>query len=123
MLIVHGGKVVAAGSDWDAIEEYAAKAKTKVVRATLLPMVGNQVKLWVHWKNGATGTFDGENFTDLADYINRLKGWPKPESPRMMTGPLPFIAPMEDEEEKPAPAPVEAPVEEAPARVRRQRRK
>jgi hypothetical protein len=125
MLIVKSGKVLAAGDEWDAIEEYAAKHKTKVAKVFLLPVVGSMVKLWVYWKDGALGTFDGDNHTTLADYVRALKGWPKPEEPRMMSGPLPFIIPMPDEVTKPAlaPEPVEVVVEDAPVRIRRQRRK
>lgn len=120
MLIMRKGTVIAAGDAWEPIEEYAAQAKTKVVKAALLPVVGGMAKLWVHWKDGAVGQFDGTNFTELEDYIKTLKGWPKIERPAMMTGPLPFITEIADEE---PPAPVVETVEEAPVRVRRQRRK
>lgn len=118
MLIMRKGKVLSAGEDWEPIEEYAAKAKTKIVKAALLPVVSGMVELWVHWKDGAIGQFVGTNFTELEDYIKTLKGWPQIEKPKMLTGPLPFITEIADEE-PPAPA---APVEEAPVRVRRRRR-
>ena len=119
MLIMLKGRPLAAGDDWDEIEGYAAKAKTKVTKVTMLPVVGGMVELWVHWKNGAIGNFTGESFADLEAYILTLKNWPKPNLPRMMAGPLPFISGRPDEEEAPAPEPV---VEEAP-RIRRTRRK
>lgn len=76
--IVHKGHLEHS-EDFDLLEEFAAKTKTKIVSAELwgyerLPLG----QLVVKWKNGAIGQFVGGDLYELRQYVESLPGWPKP---------------------------------------------
>lgn len=117
LIIIRKGEIKESGKDWDLIENYAAKNKTKVTEVRLLQAPAGMGKLWVHWKDGAVGTFDADSYSDMLEYVNGLKGWPKAHCPPGVLPSVPFFG---KEEEEPPREPEPAP---EPIRVRRTRRK
>ena len=76
-IVYKGG--IQHSEDFDLLEEFSAKHRTKIVSAELWGFERLPIgQLVVRWKNGAIGQFVGGDLHELREYVSSLDGWPKP---------------------------------------------
>lgn len=65
--------------DFDVLEEFAAKHRTKIISVELWGFERMRVgKLCVRWRNGAIAEFIADDLSSMYEYVKTLEGWPEP---------------------------------------------
>lgn len=74
--LIRKGVVLAVGADIDVLVNHASK-KVKVKEATVLSYTNGYAILHLNYSDGTHGKFDGVSSTELREWAESQKGWPK----------------------------------------------